>query len=309
MSSNIPEPNNKIKAFFLSVVIYSLILGLCFFFYIHTPNLNDIPNVDGGIAINYGTNDDGMGDNYKSMDEPAMGAVEQSYDKSPATEQTIQSVPEPTSTESKDNGEQSENLLASENGEVIEQKIVEKPKPIIKKTPPKKEVVKKEIAEEKKVVEPPKKEEPKIEPEPEPVKQVNTRAMYKGGSNTSSSTNAGDGNTNSPGNQGSITGNASEQSYNGGDGTGVSLDLVGRKLLNKPEIYDNNQNNGKVVVEIFVNREGVITRATAGARGTTITDTELWKRCEQSVMKCHLNAVDNGAEIQTGKIIFSFKLQ
>ncbi|WP_118194723.1 energy transducer TonB [Albibacterium indicum] len=87
----------------------------------------------------------------------------------------------------------------------------------------------------------------------------------------------------------------------------IQLILDGRHFDVAPEIEDDRQQSGKVAVEIRVNRDGRITSAKAGIRGTTISNHALLEECEEAVLAARLNSSDYAPSVQTGVIIFSFK--
>lgn len=91
-----------------------------------------------------------------------------------------------------------------------------------------------------------------------------------------------------------------------GDGKGVSFNLGGRgsKELVPPSASNNTP--GKIVVEIFVDKEGHVVRAKAGVKGTTISNTNLYRKCEQAARKCKFASDPNAPEEQRGTITYRF---
>ena len=79
--------------------------------------------------------------------------------------------------------------------------------------------------------------------------------------------------------------------------------------MQKPTIQDDGQTSGRVVVKIRVDKQGKIISATAGARGTTITNKELWDKCERAILAIKLNAKDDAPDEQIGSVTFTFLLQ
>ncbi|NVN95885.1 MAG: energy transducer TonB [Bacteroidetes bacterium] len=168
------------------------------------------------------------------------------------------------------------------------------------------------------------------------VTKINTAALFKKIN--------GDGNSNKNGNQGEINGNPNSKNYTkgGGSGTGqgtgngsgigpgsglgtgggngsgigtgngpgkgpgISYDLKGRtkKELPKPEYSSKEQ--GTVVVKIWVNKNGEVTRVEAGQRGTTTSDRVLWKQAENAAMRARFSPDADAPEDQTGSITYKF---
>jgi len=145
--------------------------------------------------------------------------------------------------------------------------------------------------------------------EPEPVKQpqVNTKALFKGKSDKNTQ-GGSQGITGKPGDQGKETGTPDGAGYTGlgGKGSGISYDLGGRGAKNLPKPAYNSDEQGFIVVTIFVNKEGRVTRARAGAKGTTISDQQLWTQAENAALRAVFTANPEAAEEQKGTIKYTF---
>ncbi|MBK9524986.1 MAG: energy transducer TonB [Bacteroidetes bacterium] len=158
----------------------------------------------------------------------------------------------------------------------------------------------------------------------EPVKTVDQRSIYKGKSNNSSSQGTGKG----TGDQGDPTGDPNSKYYgkngsgNGGPGVGpgegpgqgpgkggISFSLAGRKMIRTPQINDRSQETGKVVVDITVDKNGEVTAAIPGGRGSTTTSSYLYRLAREAAMKAKFNAGPEDADIQKGTITFVFLVQ
>jgi TonB family protein len=68
------------------------------------------------------------------------------------------------------------------------------------------------------------------------------------------------------------------------------------------------QNEGTVVVTIWVDQWGNVQKALAGASGTTVTDKTLWAAARIAAMKAHFNQDSNAPVLQQGTITYIFKL-
>jgi outer membrane biosynthesis protein TonB len=170
----------------------------------------------------------------------------------------------------------------------------------------------------------------KPKPKAEPVQPVvNPNALYK--------KNKGSGNTNVPGNQGREDGSSSGSTYSGkgsgsgtgsgtgsgsgsgsgsgngtgsgtgnGVGSGINYTLEGRvpKSLLKPSY--NSEDQGKVVVTIWVNKEGKVIKAIAGGKGTSTSDQKLWKMAEDAAKRSSFASKSDAAEEQKGTITYKF---
>ena len=92
-----------------------------------------------------------------------------------------------------------------------------------------------------------------------------------------------------------------------GGGSGISFSLAGRGSKSLPGPTATSSENGSIVVEIRVDQEGNVVFAKAGVRGTTLWDTNLWRRCEQAAKKSKFTAKPDAPELQKGKITYIFR--
>ncbi|TXB64024.1 hypothetical protein FRY74_12285 [Vicingus serpentipes] len=127
--------------------------------------------------------------------------------------------------------------------------------------------------------------------------------------NNSSSSNANEGETGNPGDQGSLDGDPNSSNHTGGGiGNGVSYSLAGRSMLSTPKINDNSQEQGKVVVDIVVDKTGKVIKATPGGRGSTTTSPLLYKKALDAALKTKFNAKPDLIGDQKGQMTFVFIL-
>lgn len=106
-------------------------------------------------------------------------------------------------------------------------------------------------------------------------------------------------------NEGVETGGAGT-GYNTG-GSESTFSLLGResKSLSLPQ--SNSEEVGSIVVTIWVNPEGKVTRAVAGARGTTIDNRSLWRNCENASSRSTFSENLNAPFEQKGTITYKFR--
>ncbi|HHT04423.1 MAG TPA: hypothetical protein GX005_08925 [Bacteroidales bacterium] len=90
-------------------------------------------------------------------------------------------------------------------------------------------------------------------------------------------------------------------------GSGTSFSLIGRdsKSLSLPP--SKTDEVGSIVVTIWVNPEGKVTRAVAGARGTTIDNRSLWRNCESAASRSIFSENPNAPFEQKGTITYKFR--
>lgn len=148
----------------------------------------------------------------------------------------------------------------------------------------------------------PKEEKPVEQPQP----KVNQRALFKGGEN--SQAGGSEGITGQPGDQGKPDGMKGVRQYegNGGQGNGLGYSLGGRgaKSLHRPS--DDFTEEGTIVVEIWVNREGKVVRAEVATRGTNIINASMREKAKQAALRSTFVAEPTAPEEQKGTITYHF---
>ncbi|HWS60472.1 MAG TPA: energy transducer TonB [Flavobacterium sp.] len=233
------------------------------------------PPPENGIAVNFGNTEFGSGENKTSTE-------------------TVQSAPQPTSSTSQ---------TASATDELTTQDIEDAP--VIKET--KKPTPKKETLEPTK--EP---EKPKPVAKPQPSKST-TDALSNllNGPKSDGKSKEGEGPDNLPGNKGRIDGDPYANSYYGsgkGSGGGTSgWGLNGRKLSSSGKETQKCNEEGTVVVQIKVNRNGNVVDAKY-TTGTTNTNPCLIDPALATAKKHKWKPDPNAPETQVGFIIVNFKL-
>ena len=116
------------------------------------------------------------------------------------------------------------------------------------------------------------------------------------------------------GNQGVPTGDPNASNYgqgglgSGSKGTGTSFSLEGRSASSLPKPKYPGNDEGVVVVKITVDKNGNVTAAEPGARGTTIMNQKFWAEAKQAASKAKFNADNNAAAFQQGTITYRFTL-
>ena len=149
--------------------------------------------------------------------------------------------------------------------------------------------------------------EPEIVEEKEPEPVVNQAALY-GGKKTNDATDSYEGETGTPGDQGIIEGSKTSTVHGVSTGRGKGFSLSGRDITFRPSINENTQETGKVVVNIWVNRYGKVTRATPGSKGSTTTSAHLYKIAKNAALKAKFSPNRDAPEEQKGTIEFVFKV-
>lgn len=267
------DTEHKKKSMMITVILHLIMLLLLF--YVGLTYLD--PPLEQGIAVNFGTTETGSG-----RIQPTEAI------KSAPKETTPPPVTQPK-TEIK------EDVVTQDNEEA----------PVIKKE----EV--KQVQKEEPVKKEPKKEKA-VEPDPTPDKKT-TDALSSliNGPKSDGTAKGGEGNDNTPGDKGDPNGDPNAKSYYG---TGKGLDgdgnylLGGRKALNKEKFVQDCNEAGIVVVSIEVDRNGKVTTATAGVRGTTNNSKCLLDPAKRAALATRFNSDEKAPAKQIGKIIYKFSL-
>ena len=109
--------------------------------------------------------------------------------------------------------------------------------------------------------------------------------------------------------QGIGTGSGYGSGSGAGRGSGNGDYLLGnRKALTKPQPNYVCNEQGKVVVEISVDKTGKVISANAGVRGTTNAARCLLDQAKIAAMNTRWQSDANAPDTQVGKIIYNFKL-
>ena len=162
--------------------------------------------------------------------------------------------------------------------------------------------------EEAPAIEKPKTTKPKQETKPteQPKPTVNQKALFKGSNNPQAG--GSEGITGQPGDQGKPNGLAGVRQYdgNGGKGNGTGYDLGGRgaKSLHRPD--DDFSEEGKIVVDIWVNRAGQVVRAEVATKGTDIINNAMRQKAIQAAKRSTFAADPDAPEEQHGTITYTF---
>ena len=225
------------------------------------------PPSENGIAVNFGTSDTGSGD-IQPIEPPK------------ATEQEAQSQPEASDAQT----------LTQDADAPVTLPKTEKKKPVDNPT-------------ETKAVETPKK---KVNSALDRIK--NAKKSEGNGDTSQGDDKSGDGDKGNP--NGSLYANSFYGNGSGdgnGTGKGTGWGLAGRKLSgNSKKIQDCNE-SGKVVVKIWVNKQGSVIRAER-AQGTTNADPCLVNPAIATAKTFKWQPDENAPDTQIGFVVVNFQL-
>ncbi len=252
-----------------TIIVHVLVVLLLFLFAFTTPL--PLPG-SGEIMINFGTDLEGSG-----YQEPKKEIIQETTQKK---------------QEVKDNAK--EEPLTQDNEEA--------PAVTKKKKETKKEAVKTPADKTQQQVTDTKKEE---------TKEVNKKALFPGQKTDGGQT--GEGETGNPGNQGNEEGSPDSNNRTGSNGSGlgdgIGFDLGGRSALSLPKPDYSKQKSGTVVVQVTVDKQGNVTKAVPGFKGSTTLDNDLLKAAEKAALQAKFDVSKNAPAYQVGTITYVFKLK
>ncbi|MDZ7741361.1 MAG: energy transducer TonB [Bacteroidota bacterium] len=300
----------KIRATVGTILFHLLLLLALILFGLSTPL--PLPGEE-GVEVNLGYTDQGMGlrpENQQPSTSPPQPKPQEEIVEEEVAEE---SAPEETMEDPVIEDVQEEELITQDTEEAPalnnpeEKKETEELPDETKKEEEKKPEPKEEAKEESKQPQNETEQEPEQVEEKEPEPKVNPRALYKGPTK-SEGQGGNEGQTGEAGNQGEPNGDVDSQNYEGkgGQGSGVEFGLEGRGAKHLPKPEYNSDDQGTVIVTIWVDRMGKVTKAVAGAKGTTVSDQVLWRRAKEAALRARFTAKPDAAEIQKGFIKYNF---
>ncbi len=133
-----------------------------------------------------------------------------------------------------------------------------------------------------------------------------------GATGTGSGAGQSQGTTYPGGNQGSVNGDPGAGTYGPGStgtgsrGTGISYDLSGRTATSTPKPTYPGREEGTVVVKITVDKNGNVTHAEPGQRGSTTMNAELMDAARKAALQAKFNVDNDAPAFQTGTITYRF---
>lgn len=296
---------DKRRGLITTILIHALLFVFLIFAALRTPL--PLPGEE-GVEVNLGYDETGMG-NIQSDEAPRKAEPEPQEQK--VTPPPVDPEPEPEPEEVIEEDIATQDV--EEAPAIKEEEKKEEPKEDPEPEPEEKKEEVKEIVEEKPVEEivdtalvVSEPVEEIVEKEPEPV--VNKRALYTGSTSDGGGTSQGV--TEGGGDQGKPHGYKDSDKYDGkgGSGDGISFFLGGRGSLHLDKPSAKFNETGTVVVSIWVDQQGNVTKAQVNAKGTTVLDQNLRKIAVDAAYNSKFAEDPNAMESQRGTITYNFIL-
>ena len=285
-------PTERSKGLAGSIIIHLVLLLVLVFVSFSLP---PPPEIEEGIIVNFGTDETGSG-----LIEPSAPAGQEETVPPPPPAETIEAEEEP--------------LLTQDDEEA----------PEVKKIDPDAEKKKRELAEaerirrealaaERKRIQEEEIERKRIEAEQQRQAEIINRTKDAlAGSKNSGTATTSEGITGGAGNQGVPGGSVDSDVRGTGGGTGnsgISYNLQGRGFQKLPTPKYDYQGEGRVVVEVSVDREGKVIQAIPGSKGSTTLDEYLLKAAKDAALEARFEAKPDAPAVQKGSITYNFILK
>ncbi len=299
-----PDREKHTRGLVATIIFHGILILFLIFFGLHIPL--PLPQEE-ALLINFGTGNSGNGllepapsppasrpepvkkTSPKTTYTPKEKILTQDMEKAPAVESGKETKPKkPTAEELRKKKE------AEEAKKKAQQELERKRKEELEKKRKEEEERKRKEAEERKKRE---------------ILQRTKNAFSnaRGTANTSS-----EGETGKKGNQGNPLGAPQAGAHSGTPGTGnggVSYSLAGRIPQKLPLPEYNYQVAGIVVVEVTVDRNGNVTKATPGVKGSTTLNEYLLSVAKKAALASKFDRKPDAPAFQKGTITYKFILQ
>jgi hypothetical protein len=131
-------------------------------------------------------------------------------------------------------------------------------------------------------------------------------------SKNAGTSSTGEGVTGGQGNQGVPTGSVDSKNRGEGSGLGdkgISYSLTGRGFQKLPLPKYDYQGEGKVVVEVSVDRSGKVIQAVPGIKGSNTLDEYLLRVAKEAALEAQFEVKSDAPVIQKGTITYNFILK
>jgi colicin import membrane protein len=306
----------KSKGILGTIIVHLMLFGMLILVGFSTP---PSPQSEEGILVNFGTGETGIGDI-----EPSPPAFKEESSAPPVKE-----LASPPPSAAKPVKKTTEDPLLSQNSE--EAPVVKKTPPVVKKVDP--EAAKRrleKIEADRKINEQLEAERVRVREEEAEKRRIaseqkresdimNRTKNALANSQNRGTTSTGEGIAGGEGNQGDPNGSINSKVRGTGSGTGtsgtgtgdkgISYSLAGRGVLALPPPKYDYQEEGKVVVEVKVDRSGKVVQANPGGKGSNTLNPDLLRIAKEAAMKASFQVKQDAPAIQIGTITYTFILK
>jgi colicin import membrane protein len=253
------------------------------------------PEAEEGILVNFGTDETGLG-----MVEPSPPAVVKETSPPPPSNVAKKADEEPLLTQNDEEAPEVKKIDPEAEKKRLEKIEADKKK---REELEAERIKKKMEDDEKKRIEAEQQRKADIMNK---TKNALANSKNAGTNSTSEGVAGGTGNQGDP--RGAVDSNVRGEGSGLGD-KGISYDLQGRGFKKLPEPKYDYQDEGKVVVEISVDRSGKVTNAVPGKPGSTILHEYFLKVAKDAAMEASFEPKPDAPAFQKGTITYNFKFK
>jgi colicin import membrane protein len=295
-----PHPNNDLhkfpsergKGIAGTVVIHLVIFLLMIFVGFSVPAP---PETEEGIMVNFGTDETGMG-----MTEPSPPALQEETSPPPPSEAAVKTEEKPLLTQNSEEAPEVKKVDPEAEKKKLEKIEADKKRKAELET---ERIIK--VADET--------ERKRVAAEQQRQTDIMNRTKNAlANSKNAVTSSTGEGITVGAGNQGVPSGSVDSKVRGDGGGLGdkgISYDLQGRGFQKLPSPKYDYQGEGKVVVEVSVDRLGKVIQAIPGSKGSTTLDEYLLKVAKDAALEARFEAKPDAPAVQKGTITYNFILK
>jgi len=295
-----PHPNNDLHKFpsekgkgiagtaLIHLVLFALLVLVSF-------SVPPRPKMEEGIIVNFGTDETGLG-----MIEPSPPANQTDASTPAATKAAVKTEEDPLLTQNTEEAPEVKKIDPEAVKRKLEKAEADKK---IKEQLAAEKILKKQADLEKKRFEAEQQRQSDI---------INRTKNALANSKNAGTSSTSEGIAGGPGNQGSLTGSVDSKVRGEGSGTGnsgISYELGGRGVQKLPPPKYDYQGEGRVVVEVSVDRSGKVTQATPGIKGSTTLDEYLLKVAKDAALEARFAMKADAPVTQKGTITYNFILK
>ncbi len=285
-------PTERKKGIVGTTIIHLVLLLLLVFVGFSVP---PPPEIEEGILVNFGTDETGSG-----IIEPSPARIEEEAPPPlPANAEEVQAE-DPLLTQ--DFEEAPEVLKADPEAEKRKLEQIEADRKLKEQIEAERVRKEQEEAERRRL-------------EAERVRQAEIMDRTKNAlanSKNAGTNTTGEGVTGGEGNQGVTSGSLDSNVRGDGSGLGdqgISYNLEGRGFQKLPSPKYDYQGEGRVVVDVSVDRSGKVIQAVAGTKGSTTLDEYLLRVAKDAAMQAQFEAKPDAPLFQKGTITYNFILK
>ncbi len=291
-----------------TILVHLMLFGVLILVGFSTP---PAPETEEGILVNFGTGETGMG-----MIEPSPPAgkketsppvIKEVKSPPPSAKASVKTKEEPLLTQNTEEAP----AVKKADPEAAKKKLekIEADKKIKEQLEVERNLKRQEEAEKKRIA---------AEQQRESDIMNRTKNALANSKNTGTSSTS-EGIAGGAGNQGDPNGSVNSKVRGVGSGLGdkgsglgakgISYDLQGRGFQALPPPKYDYQGEGRVVVEVSVDRSGKVVQATPGTKGSTTLDEYLLKVAKEAALGARFEVKQDAPAIQKGTITYNFILK